>query len=422
MTPFEQIKYHLKKATDKSNLSPEELNKLMTPDRVVEKTITVKTKNGEETFTAFRVQFNNARGPYKGGIRFHPAADKEEVEALAAAMAVKCAVVNIPLGGAKGGVAFDPKNYDQEEIEAVSRAYAVAMADHIGEQKDIPAPDVYTNSQIMSWILDEYEKITDKSEPGVITGKPLVLGGSEFRDVATASGGVMVLKAFMETNDDLKQEGSTVAIHGFGNAGATMAKLLHDKGFKIVAVSDSKGTVYSNKGLDPYIIEEYKEKEGSVLSLYENNKEKQKADEVVILASDAALTVEADVLVPAALDNVITGENCADIKAKIILELANNPVTPEADEILFKRGVTVIPDVLANAGGVTVSYFEWMQNRSGWYWSELEVEEKLLEVMNKAFADVYQHALSEGVSMRQAAYEIGVGRIVEAMRFRGRLN
>ena len=423
MTPFEQIKFHIQKATDALGLKTNEVAELMKPDRVIEKTLPVETKKGKENFQAFRVQFNNARGPYKGGIRFHGEADLAEVEALAAAMAIKCAVVGIPFGGAKGGVAIDPKTYDRSDIEKISRAYVGAFFEHLGVDKDIPAPDVYTNPEIMAYMLDEYEKLVGHSEPGMITGKPLALYGSKGRDSATAQGGAIVLAAYLKAAN--VKDKPTVAVQGFGNAGGTVAKLLYNAGLRIVALSDSRGTLYREAGLDPYAIEEAKNKGGQVTSLYCEGSvcdaEALAKDGAEVFLPEAVLTVPCDILVPAALDNVITQENANEVKAKIVLELANNPITPEADVALYARGVTVIPDVLANAGGVSVSYFEWVQNRSGYYSDEAEVESKLRKIMEEAFAGVYEKALQRKISLRQAAYEIGISRIAEAMRLRGRI-
>lgn len=422
MTPFEQVKHHIANALATLAIDQKSIERLMTPDAVRETMLAVETKNGTEEFPAYRVQFNNARGPYKGGIRFHPNADLEEVKALAAAMAVKCAVVNIPLGGAKGGVAFDPKKYEAEDIERIARAYARAMAPYIGVDRDIPAPDVYTTPEIMGWMLDAYEKETGKSEPGVITGKPIALGGSVGRDTATAQGGVYVLDAYAAEHG-LSAKNTTVAIQGFGNAGAVMAKLLHTAGYKIVALSDSKGTLYNPNGLDPHRVEEAKHA-GSVTSLYCQG---TVCDEVLlakdgaqVLSADAVLGIACDVLIPAALDNQIRSDNTDRVQARLILELANNPTTPEAEAALAVRGIPIIPDVLANAGGVTVSYFEWVQNRQQYYWTESEVSERLKRIMLEAYSALARKVANESITFRQAAYRIGMERIHTAMKLRGR--
>jgi glutamate dehydrogenase/leucine dehydrogenase len=411
MSPFEQIKKHIADALASLGVSDTETEILMTPDAIREATLEVETKKGSEKLSAYRVQFNNARGPYKGGIRFHPNADLEEVKALAATMAVKCAVIDVPLGGAKGGVAFDPKQYDEADIETISRAYIRAMAPYVGVDIDIPAPDVYTTPEIMGWMLDEYEKAVGHSEPGMITGKPLALGGSVGRDTATARGAVHVLDAYVR-DQSIAPSDLTVAIQGFGNAGAVIAKFLHDEKYKIVAVSDSKGTLYSTDGLNPEAVDAAKKSGGSVTSYAESGAQ--------ALDLDAVLGVECDILIPAALDNQIRADNVKNVKAKIILELANNPTTPEADAALFARGVTVIPDVLANAGGVTVSYFEWVQNRQQYYWTKEEVNERLKRKMISAYAAITARTQSEKISHRHAAYLLGMERIHRAMRLRGR--
>ena len=414
-TPFQNYQINLRKAAKTLGLSEEEIIALETPDRILEKKITVLTVAGEKKFTAYRVQFNNARGPYKGGIRFHPDADLDEVKALAAAMAIKCAVVNIPLGGAKGGVQFDPKKFSESEIEEVSRAWARVMADGIGKDKDIPAPDVYTTPQIMGYIMDEFEKVTGKSEPGVITGKPLSLGGSQGRGTATAQGGVYVLEELLRITDG-KKERYRVAVQGFGNAGYHVAHILHEAGYLITAISDSKGGIYSDAGFDPQQIFTAKLKHGSI-SLA---KEALGLD-ARIITNEELLISDCDILIPSALDGAINKDNADNVKARIIVELANGPTTPEADEILFKKGVTIIPDVLANAGGVTVSYFEWVQNGMNFYWSEEEVLEKLKPIMHNAFTDVWMLAKEHNISLRDGAFIIGVKRIREAMKARGRI-
>jgi glutamate dehydrogenase (NADP+) len=304
----------------------------------------------------------------------------------------------------------------------IARSYAEAMADHIGVDRDIPAPDVYTNPQVMSWMLDAYEKHAGKSEPGVVTGKPLELGGSQGRDTATAQGGVYVLEEYMAQNNS-DSAAKTVAVQGFGNAGAAAARLLHELGYTIVAVSDSQGTLYNPKGLDPVAIDKAKQERRSVTGLYCEggvcDNEAMERDGAEVLGPEAVLTLECDVLIPAALDNVITAGNADDVQATVVLELANNPVTPEADASLYKRGVTVIPDVLANAGGVTVSYFEWVQNRQQFYWQYAEVQEKLKEKMVAAFTDLTKVVYTQNVSYRAAAYQTGIERIVQAMKLKG---
>lgn len=424
MTPFEQIQHHIQNAAGLLDLTQNEIQSISTPYAIHETKLKVKAEKNFKEFDAYRVQFNNARGPYKGGIRFHPGANLEEVKALASAMAIKCAVVNIPLGGAKGGVVLDPKKQTIETVEAVSRAFARSMYDFIGVDRDIPAPDVYTNAQIMSWMLDEYEKIAGKSEPGAFTGKPLALGGSQGRDTATAQGGAYVLEEYIKHSKQ-NRESLKVAIQGFGNAGATIAKLLHNLGYTIVAVSDSQGTLYNENGLDPIAVEKAKIEKKSVTSLYCEgtvcDTEAMQHDGAKVMDETDILFVDCDVLIPAALDNVITEKNVASVRASIILELANNPITPEADSILFENDVVVIPDVLANAGGVVVSYFEWVQNRQQYYWELSDVLHKLQSIMTVAYNDVKDTSGEKNISYRQAAYLIGTSRIIEAMRLKGHI-
>jgi glutamate dehydrogenase/leucine dehydrogenase len=420
--PFEYITKHIHDAAGALSVSGDDLTALVTPDTILHKDLHVVDEKGEtHLFPAFRIQFNNARGPYKGGIRFHQHADQNEVTALAAAMAVKCAVVNIPFGGAKGGVAINPKEHSAPFLSQVARAYIEAFHKNLGPDNDIPAPDVYTNASIMAVMLDTYEKIVGKSSPGVVTGKPIPLGGSEGRDTATALGGVYTLEKYLsatDTNPDLQR----VAVQGFGNAGATVAKLLHARGYTIVAVSDSTGALYAPKGLDPYHIERAKHEHDSVCSLYCTEGVCDDAalahDGVEMLERDEVLTVPCDILIPAALDNQIRIDNVKEVKAKIILELANNPTTRDADTIFNDRGVTIIPDVLANAGGVIVSYLEWVQNRTQYYWSREEVEHKLQLIITASTDAVIFHAKEDHISLREAAYQIGVKRIYEAMKLR----
>lgn len=411
--PFQNYLQNLARARAALGLTQAELAALGTPDRVIENDLSVETFRGVEIFPAYRVQWNNARGPYKGGIRFHPAADLDEVKTLAALMAIKCAVVGIPLGGGKGGVTIDPKKYPAKDLEAVARAWARAMAPHIGAQRDIPAPDVYTNSQTMAHILDEYEKTVGHEEFAVITGKPIELGGSLGRNIATAQGGVYVLEEL--TKDlGLKTSDLKIAVQGFGNAGYTAASILHKMGAKIVAVSDSSGGLYDASGLDPENLNNRKESEKKGLMEFAD-------DRMKAITNAELLEVECDVLIPAALDNQLTASNAANVKAKIILELANGPTTPEADKIFFEKGITLVPDVLANAGGVTVSYFEWVQNRSGDRWSEALVLEKLRAIMVESYRAVRVLGLEKQIDMRLAAFSVGVKRIVEAMKLRGRI-
>jgi len=421
--PFNNYIENLKKALKKLKL-PQSVEKILsTPNRIINKKISVRMDNGKSLkLNACRVQFNNARGPYKGGIRFHPDANLNEVKMLAAAMTIKCAVVNLPLGGAKGSVQFDPKKYSRFEIERISRAYAKAISPHIGENKDIPAPDVYTDSKIMSYILDEYEKINNRAEPGVVTGKPIPLGGSQGREAATGQGGVFVLLEIMKAAG-LKSKDTKVAVQGFGNVGYHIARLLHEEGFTIVAVSDSAGGLYSKNGLDPRLVHKIKQEKKSVTAMYCEGKvcdsEKLLRDQVQVISNSELLECQCDILVPAALDNQITENNAGKIKAKLILELANGPTNPKADVVLFKKGVTIIPDVLANAGGVTVSYLEWVQNRTGYYWSENEVLEKMRPIMENAARQIFILSKELNIPLREAAFVSAVKTISEAIALRG---
>lgn len=410
-------------AFERLDLSAEERKFLSEPQRILEHDITFQMDDDTtKTVASYRVQFNNARGPYKGGIRYHPEADKEEVKALAALMAVKTAVVGIPFGGAKGGIQVDPKKLSSTELERMSRAYIRSIADDIGSETDIPAPDVNTTPQIMAWMRDEYEKTKGVHAPAVITGKPLSFGGSLGRSTSTARGGFFILEELAKI-EALDLSDIRVAVQGFGNAGSEIATFLHDAGAMIVAVSDSHGGIYSKVGLDPIRISKYKRKTGSVQGRYCEGSvcdvERLKLDEIEVISNEDLLTCECDILIPAALDNVITEKNAKSVKAKIVLELANGPISPEADTILEKNGVIIVPDVLANAGGVTVSYFEWVQGRSGAQWTAEKVDEDLKRIMRESFESVRSEAKRKNISYRSAAFNIGVGRIVETMRIRG---
>jgi glutamate dehydrogenase (NAD(P)+) len=408
--PFEIAQAQLDKAASKLGLDPAVHGILRMPMRELHVSLPVKMDDGTvKVFQGFRVQYNDARGPNKGGIRFHPDETIDTVRALAAWMTWKCAVVDIPLGGGKGGVICNPKEMSEFELERLSRQYIDAVGRIIGPDKDIPAPDVYTTPQIMAWMMDEFSKITGYNSPGVITGKPLSIGGSAGRGDATARGGAYTVReAAKHLNIDLSK--ATVAIQGFGNAGQYAATLFSSiLGCKIVAVSDTKGGVYCEAGLDPDAVVKHKMTTGSVVGFPGTRP----------VSNEDLLELTVDVLVPAALEGVITGSNAGDIRAKIICELANGPTTPEADEILYKNNVFCIPDFLANAGGVTVSYFEWVQNEMAYYWEEDEVHAKLDKKMTKAFKDVLAMSLDYKVDMRTAAYMVSIQRVAEAMRLRG---
>ena len=422
-TPYERAMSFVQDSLDRLKLTKGERKLLDTPQKILKHDVSFKLDNGTTMkVPGYRVQYNNARGPYKGGIRYHPEADLEEVKALAALMAVKTAVVNIPFGGAKGGIQVDPKKLSAAELQRMSREYIRQIAKDIGPDSDIPAPDVNTNPQIMAWMRDEYEKVTGRYAPAVITGKPMSFGGSVGRDKATARGGFFILEELAKL-EALDLQNIRVAVQGFGNAGSEIAMFLHDAGAMIVAVSDSHGGIYSKVGLDPIRISKYKRKTGSVQGQYCEGSvcdvKRLKMDETEVISNEDLLTCDCDILIPAALDNVITEKNAGKVKAKIVLELANGPVSPEADKALAKKGAIVVPDVLANAGGVTVSYFEWVQGRSGDQWTAEKVDRELKRIMLSAFNDVRSESKRKDLTLREAAFDVAIGRIVEAMRVRG---
>ncbi|MFC2154060.1 Glu/Leu/Phe/Val dehydrogenase [Candidatus Altiarchaeota archaeon] len=361
-----------------------------------------------KTFTGYRVQHNDTRGPTKGGIRFHPNVSLDEVRALATWMTWKCATVNIPLGGGKGGVICNPKEMSPRELENLTRRFTWAISPIIGPMKDIPAPDVNTNPQIMAWMMDTYSIHKGYAVPGVITGKPLALGGSLGRMEATARGCVTCIEEAAKELD-ISLDRATAAIQGYGNAGSIAASLLNELGVRVIGVSDSKGGIFEPKGLEPKEVSEHKKKTGSVVGF--KNAEK--------ITNEELLELECDILVPAALENVITKDNAGKIKGKIIGEAANGPTTPSADEILCKNGLHVIPDILANAGGVVVSYFEWVQNLYRFSWNEDAVNRRMKRIMVESYGDVSRIARQRKVHMRTAAYLLAVERVAEAHRLRG---
>ncbi|MDI3534128.1 MAG: glutamate dehydrogenase [Thermosediminibacterales bacterium] len=409
LNPFKIVQQQLKTACEKLGYDDSVYELLKEPEKVLTVNIPVKMDDGSiKTFIGFRSQHNTAVGPAKGGVRFHPDVTLDEVKALSTWMTIKCSVVGIPYGGAKGGVVVNPKELSKSELERLARGYFRAIASMVGPEKDIPAPDVYTNPQIMAWFMDEYSKLKGYNTPGVVTGKPLNLGGSAGRNEATARGCTFTIReAAKEIGLDLN--GATVAVQGYGNAGSVAAKLLAELGCKIVAVNDSKGGAYNPEGLDPLAVLKHKENTSTVKG-FPGTKD---------ISGEELLELDVDILIPAALENVITSKNAANIKAKIIGECANGPTTPEADKILYKNGILVIPDILANAGGVTVSYFEWVQNLMNYYWSEEEVNSKLEAIMVKAFKEVYAMHKEKGVNMREAAYLVSVKRVADAMKIRG---
>jgi glutamate dehydrogenase/leucine dehydrogenase len=410
LNPFEVAQEQIDRAGKKLSLDPDLLELLKHPKRELHVNFPVRMDDGRvKVFTGYRVQYNDARGPFKGGIRYHWNVSIDEVRALACWMTWKCAVMDIPYGGAKGGIICNPKEMSKAENERMTRRYASEISVIIGPEKDIPAPDVYTDGQTMSWIMDTISMHKGFTVSGVVTGKPISIGGSLGRDEATARGAVYTTREAAK-RIKLNLKGATVAVQGFGNAGYHYARLMQDEyGAKIVAVSDSKGGIYSEKGFDPKEVLAYKEKTGSVVGFPGTKK----------ITNEELLELAVDILSPAALENQITSENAPRIKAKISAECANGPTTPEADDILSKKGVLVIPDILANGGGVTVSYFEWVQDLANFFWTKPEVDAKLEGVMVRAFDAVWKMHEEKKCDMRQAAYMVAINRVAEAYKWRG---
>lgn len=407
--PFESAQQQLRDVQKILNLDDNVIGQLMQPKRVIEVALPIKMDDGStRVFTGYRSQYNDARGPFKGGIRFHPGVTVDEVKALSAWMTWKTAVVKIPLGGGKGGVIVDPKKLSDGELERLSRAYARALAPFIGPDVDVPAPDVSTDPRIMGWMLDEYEEVTGKKAPGVITGKPLSLGGSLVRDYATAQGAFYVIDELAKKYHLPK--GTKVAIQGFGNGGSFLAKILSEAGYTLVAIADSKSTLYRENGLDVDELIKHKKATGTL----------DQCTGCQSLPSEAILSVPTDILVPAALENAIHSGNMKEVQAKYIVEVANGPVTPEADQWFFEKGIMVVPDILANAGGVTVSYYEQVQNASNFYWEEAHILGMLEKTMRTAFMKVAQYQERYNTSFRMGAYALAVRRVVKAMKNRGR--
>ena len=398
----------IKEALTKLGYSEEMYELLKEPLRMLTVRIPVRMDDGStKVFTGYRSQHSDAAGPSKGGVRFHPDVNEEEVKALSMWMTLKAGIVNLPYGGGKGGVVCDPRQMSMGELERLSRGYVRAISQIVGPTKDIPAPDVYTNSQIMAWMMDEYSHIREFDSPGFITGKPLVLGGSHGRDKATAEGVTICIKeAAKKRGIDI--QGARVVIQGFGNAGSFLAKFMHDAGAKVIGISDAYGALHDPNGLDIDYLIDRRDSFGTITTLFENT-----------ITNQQLLEVDCDILVPAAISNQITEKNAADIKASIVVEAANGPTTMEATKILTERGILLVPDVLASSGGVTVSYFEWVQNNQGYYWTEEEVHAKLHETLISAFNNIYETAQTRGVNMRLAAYMVGVRRTAEASKFRG---
>ncbi|MEZ3164523.1 Glu/Leu/Phe/Val dehydrogenase [Halorubrum sp. RMP-47] len=403
--PFESLREQVDDAAAVVDADPGVIERLKNPERVLETNLTFERDDGSlETVRAYRSQFNGDRGPYKGGIRYHPGVTRDEVKALSGWMAYKCAVVDVPYGGGKGGIAIDPADYSETELERITRAFATELRPLIGEDRDIPAPDVNTGQREMNWIKDTYETLENTTAPGVITGKALDSGGSEGRVEAT---GRSVALSAREAFDWLGRElaGATVAVQGYGNAGSIAARLLDDLGADVVAVSDSSGGIRDPEGLDPRDVKSHKAETGSVTG-YPGSEG---------ITNEELLTLDVDCLVPAALENAVDGDLATDVAADLIVEAANGPLTPGADDVLAERDVYVVPDILANAGGVTVSYFEWVQNRQRFGWTEERVNEELERVITEAFDTlVATYESNEVRNLRTAAYVVGIGRIVDA--------
>ncbi|WP_370457732.1 Glu/Leu/Phe/Val family dehydrogenase [Virgibacillus salexigens] len=398
----------VKTALEKLGYPDEVFELLKDPIRMMTVRIPVRMDDGSiKVFTGYRAQHNDAVGPTKGGVRFHPDVTETEVKALSIWMSLKAGIVDLPYGGGKGGIICDPREMSFRELEGLSRGYVRAISQIVGPTKDIPAPDVFTNSQIMAWMMDEYSRIDEFNNPGFITGKPIVLGGSHGRESATAKGvTICINEAAKKKGIDV--EGARIVVQGFGNAGSFLAKFLHDAGAKVVGISDAYGALHDPEGLDIDYLLDRRDSFGTVTKLFNNT-----------LSNQELLELDCDILVPAAVENQITEKNADKIKASIVVEAANGPTTMEATRILSERGVLLVPDVLASAGGVTVSYFEWVQNNQGYYWTEEEIDTKLHEIMIKSFNSIYNTAENRRVDMRLAAYMIGVRKMAEASRFRG---
>jgi glutamate dehydrogenase (NAD(P)+) len=406
VNPYENAMKQLENAAEILNLDPNIYEILSQPKRILSVSLPIKMDDGHvRNYQGYRVQFNDARGPFKGGIRYHPNVTLDEVKALAAWMTWKCAVVDIPYGGAKGGIICDPKNMSMSEKERLTRRYTAMIADFIGPYRDVPAPDVYTDAQTMAWILDTYSQIKGYQVPESVTGKPIALGGSEGRNNSTSRGCIITAReAARVLHVPLK--GATGAVQGYGNAGSWSAIFLNELGVKVLAVSDSKGGIYSKNGIDPAKVQIHKDKTGSVVG-YPGTEE---------ISNDELLELDVDFLIPAALENAITKRNASKVKAKIISEAANGPTTPEADKILEANKIFLVPDILANSGGVTVSYLEWVQNLNREHWTEEAVNAKLEEKMVSAFKNTLEMSKKYNVSMRDGALALAVGRVSDAIQ------
>ena len=391
----------IQKTGQKLNLNQDEIDFIMQPDRVIEVKVPVLMANGKiKTFVGYRSQHNNVLGPYKGGIRFHQNVSQEEIIALSILMTLKCSANNLPLGGGKGGVIVNPKELSELELERLSRIYAQKIAPFIGEDVDVPAPDVNTDGKIMMWMLDEYEKTINKKSPATFTGKPVEFGGSLGRTEATGRGGVIVMNNLLK---QLNKDYKTVAIQGFGNVGYYFAKIASEKGYKIVALSDSKGAIYNENGLNPIEVMKVKEETGSVINFKDGK----------VISNEELLELPVDILVPAALENVIDKDNASKIQAKVIIEMANGPITEEAYSILEENQIISAPDILANAGGVIVSYFEWLQNKRNEKWTEEEVNQKLEEQLSTAFKEIFETSQKFNTDLKEAAFISALAKITK---------
>jgi len=409
INPYHMALQQFEAAAEKLSLSEDMREVLRQPKRELTVNFPVRLDSGRmKTFTGYRVQHNVSRGPAKGGIRYGPEVTLDEVKALAMWMTWKCAVVGIPYGGAKGGVICDPKHMSPGELERLTRRYASEIAIIIGPHSDIPAPDVNTNAQVMAWMMDTYSMHEGYSIPAVVTGKPLSIGGSEGRNDATATGVLFVTRQAARRMD-MPLRGARVSIQGYGNAGAIAARLFHNEGCKVVAVSDTRGGIYNETGLDPAAVLRHKQERGSVIGF-------PRAQQVGV---QDVLEVPCDILVPAATEGVLTAANADQVLARIVAEAANGPTTPEADTILFDKGIVVVPDILANAGGVTVSYFEWVQDLQSFFWGVEEITQKLEVIMKRAFAAVAEKAEQYHCDMRLAANMLAISRVAEATQIRG---
>jgi len=405
---FTSTQVIIKKAISYLGYSDEMYELLKEPLRLMTVQIPVRMDNGSvKIFTGYRSQHNDAVGPTKGGVRFHPEVSEEEVKALSMWMSLKCGIANLPYGGGKGGIICDPREMSFSELERLSRGYVRAISQIVGPTKDIPAPDVFTNSQIMAWMMDEYSRIREFDSPGFITGKPLVLGGSQGRETATAQGVTICIEEAAKRKG-FSLNGARVVIQGFGNAGSFLASFMHDAGAKVVAISDAYGALYDPEGLDINYLLDRRDSFGTVTKLFKNT-----------ITNKELLELECDILVPAAIENQITRDNAHNIKAAIVVEAANGPTTMEATKILTERGILLVPDVLASSGGVTVSYFEWVQNNQGYYWTAEEVNTRLRDVITQSFNKVMESAEIHKVDTRLAAYIVGIQKMAEASRFRG---